>query len=45
MPTSKNDPGAVEAYLAGLPEADRSALEDLRELIKNTVPDVQERIS
>src|ERR687892_897920 len=45
MPTSKNDPGAVAAYLAGLPEAGRTALEDLRELIKSTVPDVQERIS
>ena len=45
MPTSKNDPGAVEAYLAGLPEAARTALEDLRELIKSTVPEVQERIS
>src|ERR687896_119171 len=45
MPTSKNDPGAVEAYLEGLPEAARTALEDLRELIKSTVPEVQERIS
>ena len=45
MPTSKNDPGAVAAYLAGLPEAERTALEDLRELIKSTVPEVQERIS
>jgi uncharacterized protein YdhG (YjbR/CyaY superfamily) len=45
MPTSKNDPGAVDAYLAGLPEATRTALEDLRELIKSTVPEVQERIS
>ena len=45
MPTSKNDRGAVEAYLAGLPEAERSALEDVRELIKSTVPEVQERIS
>jgi uncharacterized protein YdhG (YjbR/CyaY superfamily) len=45
MPTSKNDPGAVDAYLAGLPEAERTALEDLRELIKSTVPEIQERIS
>jgi uncharacterized protein YdhG (YjbR/CyaY superfamily) len=45
MPTSKNDPGAVDAYLAGLPEAARTALEDLRELIKSTVPEVKERIS
>lgn len=45
MPTSKNDPGAVDAYLAGLPQAERTALKDLRELIKSTVPEVQERIS
>jgi uncharacterized protein YdhG (YjbR/CyaY superfamily) len=45
MPKSKHDPGAVDAYLAGLPEAERASLEDLRELIKSTVPDVQERIS
>ena len=45
MATSKNDPGAVDAYLAGLPEAARTELEDLRELIKRTVPEVQDRIS
>ena len=45
MPSSKNDPGAVDAYLAGLPKAERTALEDLRRLIKSTVPRVQERIS
>ena len=45
MPKSKHDPGAVDAYLAGLPAAERTALKDLRELIKSTVPDVQERIS
>src|SRR5918992_156475 len=45
MPTSKSDSGAVDAYFAGLPEADRTALEDLRRLVKTTVPEVQERIS
>jgi uncharacterized protein YdhG (YjbR/CyaY superfamily) len=45
MPKSKNDPEAVDAYLAGLPEDERMTLEDLRKLIKDTVPDVQERIS
>jgi len=45
MPTKKNDPGAVDEYLAGLPDAEQTALEDLRELIKSTVPEVQERIS
>jgi uncharacterized protein YdhG (YjbR/CyaY superfamily) len=45
MPKSKNDPGAVDAYLSGLPEADRTALEDLREWIKSMVPEVHERTS
>ena len=45
MPKSKHDPEAVDAYLAGLPAAERSTLEDLRLLIKDIVPDVQERIS
>lgn len=45
MPTNKSDPRAVDAYLAGLPEAERAALEALRELIKSTLRDVQERIS
>ena len=45
MRTSKDDSEAVDAYLAGLPEAERTALEDLRELIKSTVPEVQDRIS
>ena len=43
--TSKNDPLAVEAYLATLPRAERDALEQLRTLIKETVPQVEERIS
>jgi uncharacterized protein YdhG (YjbR/CyaY superfamily) len=41
----KNDPAAVDEYLAGLPEAERTALESLRQLIKATVPEAQERIS
>ena len=45
MPKSKHDPAAVEAYLAGLPGAERTTLEDLRLLIKDFVPNVQERIS
>jgi uncharacterized protein YdhG (YjbR/CyaY superfamily) len=43
--TSKNDPRAVDAYLATLPRAERDALERLRALIKETVPRVEERIS
>ncbi len=42
---TKNDPAAVDAYLAGLPEAEREALQNLRRLIKDTVPNVEERIS
>ena len=42
---SKNDPRAVDAYLATLPETERDALEQLRTLIKETVPQVEERIS
>jgi uncharacterized protein YdhG (YjbR/CyaY superfamily) len=45
MATSKNDPLAVDAYLATLPRAERDALEQLRRLIKKTVPKVEERIS
>jgi uncharacterized protein YdhG (YjbR/CyaY superfamily) len=45
MPTGKDDPDAVDAYLAGLPDGERTTLEDLRQLIKATVPEVQERIS
>ena len=45
MARSKNDPEAVDAYLAGLPEASRSVLEELRQLIRSTVPGVRERIS
>ena len=42
---SKNDPAAVDAYLASLPKDEREALERLRRLIKETVPEVEERIS
>ena len=42
---SRNDPLAVDAYLATLPKAERDALEQLRMLIKETVPRVEERIS
>jgi uncharacterized protein YdhG (YjbR/CyaY superfamily) len=42
---SKNDPLAVDAYLATLPRAERAALDQLRTLIKKTVPRVEERIS
>jgi uncharacterized protein YdhG (YjbR/CyaY superfamily) len=42
---SKNDPQAVDAYLATLPMPERKTLEELRALIKSEVPGVQERIS
>lgn len=42
---SKNDPAAVDAYLAGLPRDERETLESLRRLIKKTVPGVEERVS
>jgi uncharacterized protein YdhG (YjbR/CyaY superfamily) len=45
MPKSKHDPEAVDVYLAGLPDAERTTLEDLRLLIRGIVPNVQERIS
>jgi uncharacterized protein YdhG (YjbR/CyaY superfamily) len=45
MPKSKHDPEGVDAYLAGLPDAERTTLEDLRLLIKDTLPNAQERIS
>jgi uncharacterized protein YdhG (YjbR/CyaY superfamily) len=43
--TSKNDSRAVDAYLATLPKAERDTLEQLRTLFKETVPQVEERIS
>ena len=45
MKKSKNDPAAVNAYLATLPNDERETLERLRQLIKKTVPDAEERIS
>jgi uncharacterized protein YdhG (YjbR/CyaY superfamily) len=45
MPRNKNDPAAVDSYLAELPEHERETLETLRQVIKAAVPDVQERIS
>jgi uncharacterized protein YdhG (YjbR/CyaY superfamily) len=45
MPRTKHDPDAVDGYLAGLPDDRRRALEELRQLIKTTVPGAQERIS
>ena len=42
---SKNDPQAVDSYLATLPDAQRETLSRLRRLIKKTVPQVEERIS
>lgn len=45
MAKSKNDPAAVDAYLAALPKRERETLQGLRSLIKETVPKVEERIS
>lgn len=45
MAKSKHDPDAVDAYLAGLAGNERRALEELRQLVKASVPEVQERIS
>jgi uncharacterized protein YdhG (YjbR/CyaY superfamily) len=45
MPESKHDPSAVDEYLAGLPDDERTTLQELRQLISATVPEVQERIS
>ena len=45
MAKTKDDPAAVDQYLAGLPADRRAALEDLRQIIRATVPGVRERIS
>lgn len=45
MPRSKDDPQAVDGYLAALPDQERKTLEELRQFIKASVPDVKERIS
>jgi uncharacterized protein YdhG (YjbR/CyaY superfamily) len=42
---SRNDPQAVDAYLATLAKAERESLERLRSLIKETIPQVDERVS
>lgn len=42
---SKNDPAAVDVYLAKLPKDEQEALEGLRRLIKKIIPSVEERIS
>jgi uncharacterized protein YdhG (YjbR/CyaY superfamily) len=42
---SKSDPQAVNAYLGTLAKAERESLERLRKLIKETVPQVEERVS
>src|SRR5688500_15216804 len=42
---SKNDPLAVDAYLATLPKVERESLEALRTFIKETIPHVEERVS
>ena len=42
---SKNDPVAVDAYLATLPGGERESLEALRTLIKEAIPDAKERVS
>lgn len=42
---SKNDPPAVDAYLATLLKVERESLKALRTLIKETIPHVEERVS
>jgi len=42
---SKNDPAAVDVYVATLPARENETLERLRRLIKETVPPVEARIS
>lgn len=45
MARTKDDPAAVDEYLAGLSADRRNVLEELRQLIRSTVPGVRERIS
>lgn len=45
MAKSKDDSAAVDAYLAAVPKRERATLQELRALIQNTVPNVDERIS
>ncbi|MGH8824921.1 MAG: iron chaperone, partial [Jiangellaceae bacterium] len=42
---TKDDPVAVDEYLAQLSPDQRAVLEELRQLIKSSVPGVRERIS
>lgn len=45
MARTKDDPAAVDAYLAGISPPQANCLEELRQLIKSSVPGVRERIS
>jgi uncharacterized protein YdhG (YjbR/CyaY superfamily) len=42
---SRHAPQEVDAYLEGLPGDARSALQQLREIIRQTVPECTERVS
>jgi uncharacterized protein YdhG (YjbR/CyaY superfamily) len=42
---SRHAPDEIDAYLAPLPEDVRSALERLRDIIRETAPDCTERVS
>src|SRR5262245_60595740 len=43
--SNRDRPGAVDAYLAGLPAKQRAALNALRRTIKSIVPEAEEVIS
>lgn len=43
--TSKNDSQAVDTYLGTLAKAERESLQELRILIQETIPQVEERVS
>jgi uncharacterized protein YdhG (YjbR/CyaY superfamily) len=45
MARSKHDPGAVDAYLASLPDEERQTLGELRRLLEGLIPEAQQRIS
>lgn len=47
MPGDRPDamPATVEEYLAGLPDAEREALERVRQIIRASAPEATERIS
>jgi uncharacterized protein YdhG (YjbR/CyaY superfamily) len=42
---SRHAPQEVDAYLAALPDADRAALERVRDIIREVAPECTERIS